>query len=167
MVTTIYSLFYVNIKAYFSLLFLAVIQTIKTLYKEENRLHQHFVDTQDKYRQFEQDKIVNVYTDIFQTFDTYRTQHHLEALEGVSKVAAIFNAIEADSEWKDFVQRHDSELVNPSAAYKDENHLDFPNCSHPFVQPLIATNLQKHHKKKWAEAFYLLSPGNRHSFMLL
>ncbi|KAL9553078.1 hypothetical protein MBANPS3_003480 [Mucor bainieri] len=142
-----------------------VIHTIRDLYKQENRLHKDFLETQDSYRRFEQEKIINVYTELFQTFERYRVQHHLENLEGVAKVAGIFNAIETDAEWLDFVQHHDNELVKPNAAFKDEQTLDFPNASHPLVQPLNIGVLQRHHGKKWHEEYYVLSPvGLLHRF---
>lgn len=122
-------------------------------------MHKDFLDTQDSYRRFEQEKIINVYTELFQTFERYRIQHHLENLEGVAKVAGIFNAIETDAEWLDFVQHHDNELVKSNAAFKDEQALDFPNASHPLVQPLAIGVLQRHHGKKWHEEYYVLSPG--------
>ncbi|KAK4518162.1 uncharacterized protein ATC70_001513 [Mucor velutinosus] len=142
-----------------------VIHTIRDLYKQENRLHKDFLETQDSYRRFEQEKIINVYTELFQTFERYRVQHHLENLEGVTKVAGIFNAIETDAEWLDFVQHHDNELVKSNAAFKDEQALDFPNASHPLVQPLAIGVLQRHHGKKWHEEYYVLSPvGLLHRF---
>ncbi|CAO0794697.1 unnamed protein product [Mucor circinelloides] len=142
-----------------------VIHTIRDLYKQENRLHKDFLETQDSYRRFEQEKIINVYTELFQTFERYRIQHRLENLEGVAKVAGIFNAIETDAEWMDFVQHHDNELVKSNAAFKDEQALDFPNASHPLVQPLAIGVLQRHHGKKWHEEYYVLSPvGLLHRF---
>lgn len=138
---------------------LVVIHTIKDLYKQENRLHKDFLETQDRYRQFEQEKIVGVYSELFQTFECYRIQHHLENLEGVVKVATILKAIETDAEWLDFVQHHDSELVRPNSAFKNEEAFDFPNASHPLVQPLAIGVLQRHHGKKWHEEYYVLSPG--------
>ncbi|GAN06392.1 conserved hypothetical protein [Mucor ambiguus] len=142
-----------------------VIHTIRGLYKQENRLHKDFLETQDSYRRFEQEKIINVYTELFQTFERYRIQHHLENLEGVAKVAGIFSAIETDAEWLDFVQHHDNELVKSNAAFKDEETLDFPNASHPLVQPLAIGVLQRHHGKKWHEEYYVLSPvGLLHRF---
>lgn len=133
--------------------------TIQELYKQENRLHKEFLETQDKYRQFEQEKIINVYTELFQTFEDYRIQHRLENLEGVIKVATIFNAIETDAEWSDFLHHHENELVKQTAAFKDELTLDFPNISHPLVQPVIMGYLQRNHGKKWTEEYYVLSPG--------
>ncbi|KAI8064832.1 uncharacterized protein B0P05DRAFT_554509 [Gilbertella persicaria] len=135
-----------------------VIRTVRNLYQHENQLHKDFLETQDKYRQFEQEKIISAYTQLFQSFETYRINHHLENLEGVNKVAAIFNAIENDAEWVDFFNHHDNELVKPKAAYKSEQEPDFPNASHPLVQPLAISTLQKHHSKKWTDAFYVLSP---------
>ncbi|KAI7887827.1 uncharacterized protein EV154DRAFT_327817 [Mucor mucedo] len=134
-----------------------VINTIQKLYKQENRLHKEFLDTQDKYRQFEQEKIINVYTDLFQTFENYRVRHGLENLEGVLKVASIFNAIETDAEWLDFLHHHENDLVKRSAAFKDEVTLDFPNVGHPLVQPAMMGNLQRSHGKKWIEEYYVLS----------
>jgi hypothetical protein len=136
-----------------------VINTIQDLYKQENRLHKDFLETQDKYRQFEQENIINVYIQLFQTFEDYRVDHRLENLEGVSKVVSLFSAIEQDAEWIDFLHHHENELVKQTAIFKDEQNLDFPNVSHPFVQPLVLGNLQRHHGKKWTEEYYLLSPG--------
>ncbi|CEP15056.1 hypothetical protein [Parasitella parasitica] len=142
-----------------------VIHAIRDLYKQENRLHKDFLVTQDEYRRFEQEKVINAYTEMFQRFEQYRVQHNLENLEGVIKVARILNAIETDSEWLDFVHHHDSDLVRPNAAFKDEKTLDFPNASHPLVQPLAIGVLQRHHGKKWHQEFYVLSPiGLLHRF---
>lgn len=142
-----------------------VINTIQDLYKQENRLHKKFLETQDKYREFEQEKIINVYTELFHTFEEYRIQHRLENLESVAKVASIFSAIETDSEWLDFLRHNDNQLVKQTAAFKDEQTFDFPNVSHPLVQPLIMGNLQRHHGKKWTEEYYILSPvGLLHRF---
>lgn len=138
---------------------LVAINTIQDLYQHENRLHKEFLNTQDSYRQFEQEKIINVYTELFRSFEDYRVQHRLENLESVAKVARLFSAIEVDAEWLDFLQHHENELVKQSAAFKNEQTLDFPNVSHPLVQPLILGNLQRHHGKKWTEEYYILSPG--------
>ncbi|CAO3611976.1 unnamed protein product [Mucor hiemalis] len=142
-----------------------VINTIQDLYKHENQLHKEFLNTQDSYRQFEQEKIINVYTELFKTFEEYRVEHRLENLESVAKVSRLFSAIETDAEWLDFLQHHENELVKQTAAFKDEQTLDFPNVSHPLVQPLILGNLQRHHGKKWTEEYYILSPvGLLHCF---
>ncbi|GAA5795403.1 hypothetical protein HPULCUR_000759 [Helicostylum pulchrum] len=142
-----------------------VTNTIQDLYKQENRLHKEYLETQDRYRQFEQEKIINVYTEMFQIFENYRIRHHLENLEGVGKVANIFNAIETDGEWLDFLHHRENDLVKQTAAFKDERTLDFPNISHPLVQPIIMSPLQRHHGKKWTEEYYVLSPvGLLHRF---
>lgn len=141
--------------------------TIQDLYKQENRLHKEFLETQDKYRQFEQEKIINVYIQLFKTLEQYRIDHHLENLEGVSKVVALFDDIEQDAEWLDFLHHHESELVKQSATYKDERALDFPNVGHPLVQPLVLGNLARKHGKKWTKEFYLLSPGKSVSLLVL
>ncbi|KAG1228126.1 hypothetical protein G6F68_006460 [Rhizopus microsporus] len=137
----------------------AVMNTIADLYKHENHLHKSFLEVQDKYRQFEQAKIINVYTSLFQRFEAYRSEHGLERSEGVSKIVNIFNAIEADSEWYEFFHHHDNELVKPSAAFKDEHVLEFPNESHPLVQPLIMGDIKrKVGSSKWHNEYYILSP---------
>ncbi|CEI91797.1 hypothetical protein RMCBS344292_06076 [Rhizopus microsporus] len=137
----------------------AVMNTIADLYKHENRLHKNFLEVQDKYRQFEQAKIINVYTSLFQRFEAYRSEHGLERSEGVSKIVNIFNAIETDSEWYEFLHHHDNELVKPSAAFKDEHALEFPNESHPLVQPLIMGDIKrKVGSSKWHNEYYILSP---------
>ncbi|KAI8982400.1 hypothetical protein BDF20DRAFT_835024 [Mycotypha africana] len=135
-----------------------VIASIRELYQHENQLHKSFLNTQDMYRQFEQEKIINVYTDLFTTFETFRVEHHLETLEGVNKMAAILKAIETDSEYWDFVQHHENQLVKTNAAFKDEHHFDFPNATHPLVQPLMEGTLQRHYGKKWHDEYYILSP---------
>ncbi|KAG1053893.1 hypothetical protein G6F43_004056 [Rhizopus delemar] len=136
-----------------------VMNTIVNLYKHENRLHKDFLAAQDNYRQFEQEKIINVYTKLFQTFENYRTTHGLERSEGVSKVVNIFNEIESDSEWLEFLHHHQNELVKSTAAFKDEHVHDFPNASHPLVQPLIIGDLKrKIGSSKWHNEYYVLSP---------
>lgn len=147
--------------AIFLILSLVVVNTIQKLYKQENHLHKEFLDTQDKYRRFEQEKIIDVYTELFQTFEDYRIQHRLENLEGVLKVASIFSAIETDAEWLYFLHHHENELVKQTAAFKDEISFDFPNVSHPLVQPVMVGTLQRSHGKKWIEEYYVLSPGKR------
>ncbi|KAI9486445.1 MAG: hypothetical protein EXX96DRAFT_549067 [Benjaminiella poitrasii] len=142
-----------------------VIHTIRDMYKQENRLHQEFLKMQDEYRRFEQEKIINVYTQLFKHFDEYRIQNRLESLEGVTKAANIFSAIETDSEWTDFVHQHDNELVKPTAAFKDMNNLDFPNATHPIVQPLMLGYLNRHNGNNWRREYYILSPvGLLHRF---
>ncbi|KAG0948071.1 hypothetical protein G6F57_005662 [Rhizopus arrhizus] len=136
-----------------------VMNTIVNLYKHENRLHKDFLAAQDNYRQFEQEKIINVYTKLFQTFENYRTTHGLERSEGVSKIVNIFNEIESDSEWLEFLHHHQNELVKSTAAFKDEHVHDFPNASHPLVQPLITDDLKrKIGSSKWHNEYYVLSP---------
>lgn len=131
------------------------------LYRHENKLHKDFLTAQDEYRQFEQEKVIDVYTQLFQTFETYRTEHGLERSEGVSKIVSIFNAIEKDSEWQEFLHHHQNELVKSTAAFKDENALDFPNASHPLVQPLLMGDMKrKVGSSKWHNEYYVLSPGN-------
>jgi hypothetical protein len=122
-------------------------------------LHKEFLETQNNYCLFEQEKIINVYKQLFQTFEAYRVQHGLEILDGVTKVATIFNTIENNSEWQHFVHHHDNDLVKQTATFKNEQTLDYPNASHPLVQPLMMGNLQGYHGKKWIESFYILSPG--------
>ncbi|KAI8880383.1 hypothetical protein K501DRAFT_255104 [Backusella circina FSU 941] len=142
-----------------------VVNKIRDLYKQENELHKSFLEAQDKYKQFEQSKIIDVYTALFQRFEEYRTQHNLERLESVDKVVRIFNEIEADSEWSDFLQRHENELVKLNSSFKDEINLDFPNQDHILVQPVINGILQRRSSKKWIEDYYILSPvGLLHRF---
>jgi hypothetical protein len=138
---------------------LAVIRTIRDLHKQENRLHKAFLEIQENYRQFEQSNIINVYKQLFQTFEQYRTQHRLENLDSVTRVATVFNAIENDSEWLDFVHHHDNALVKHTAVFKDEQASNYPNATHALVQPLMMGNLQRRHGKKWIRSFYILSPG--------
>ncbi|KAI8378617.1 hypothetical protein BD560DRAFT_445126 [Blakeslea trispora] len=140
------------------LLKFVVTHTIKDLYRQENQLHKNCLQVQDQYRQFEQEKIIDAYSYLFRTFETYRNEHRLENLEGVAKVAAIFKSIETDAEWLSFFQHHQNELVRLTAEFKDEENIDFPYASHPLVQPLAHGVLQKYQSKKWVSAYYILSP---------
>ncbi|CAO3703965.1 unnamed protein product [Rhizopus stolonifer] len=136
-----------------------VANAIVELHGHENKLHKDFLAAQDEYRQFEQEKVVDVYTQLFQTFEAYRTEHGLERSEGVSKIVSIFNAIEKDSEWQEFLHHHQNELVKSTAAFKDEDALDFPNASHPLVQPLLMGDMKrKAGSSKWHNEYYVLSP---------
>lgn len=63
--------------------------------------------------------------------------------------------IENDSEWQHFAHQHDNDLVKQTAAFKDEQALEYPNASHPLIQPLMIGNLQRLQGKEWIESFYI------------
>ncbi|KAI9282185.1 hypothetical protein BY458DRAFT_531166 [Sporodiniella umbellata] len=137
-----------------------VANTIEDLYKHENQLHKNFLIAQDDYRKFEQEKVIDAYTQLFQSFEAYRLEHGLERSEGVSKIVQIFTAIETDSEWQEFLHHHQNELVKTSASFKEEHARDFPNMSHPLVQPLLIGDMKrKVGSSKWHNQYYVLSPA--------
>ncbi len=77
-----------------------------------------------------------------------------------SDIVATTQNIPLDFEWKGFVHRNTTLLVDPSSAQRDISRISFPNQDHASTKPLIAGTLErKHALKGYSTGYYAVTPS--------
>ncbi|KAL0097547.1 hypothetical protein J3Q64DRAFT_1670813 [Phycomyces blakesleeanus] len=135
-------------------------QSIKTLYDQENTLHDQMLNLQQEVCVFEQNVVESLRL-VFQEFKKFRLESKIDSPSLVNDIEAKFNAIRPQTEWKDFVQRNQFNLVREDATYKSDRLISYPNQNHHLVQPIKEGPLERKSalRKSWVEGFYILSPA--------
>ena len=109
---------------------------------EENNNRSDLISTQDSFQQFE----AHVLQTFQQALGSFLQQvgGQSERMKSMySDIVATAQNIPPDFEFKRFVQRNNTVLIDPSAPPRDASQLSFPNQNHQSTQPLIAGSLER------------------------
>lgn len=142
------------------LLNLCVIHAIRGLCDYENELHDNILNLQKETGVFEYKIIENVRY-ILQKYQEYRLKHRMEHKDFIGHVNDLFNRVKPNTEWDEFVRRHQYHLVMENAAYKTENSVEYPHQDSKYVRAVKIgpLRLRSGISRSWAEGVYILTPG--------
>lgn len=77
-------------------------------------------------------------------------------------MVATTQHIPLDFEFKRFVQRNNSTLIDPSVPQRSADHISFPNQDHPSTQPVIEGSLDRKSRnaiKGYTSYYYVVTPS--------
>ena len=130
---------------------------------EENGIRQDLIATQNSFQQFE--------AHVLQTFQQALSSF-LQQVGGQSErtksmysdIVATAQRIPPDFEFKRFVQRNNTILIDPSTPQRTVSNISFPNQNHESTQPLIAGTLERKSRglgalKGYSPSFYVITPS--------
>ena len=130
---------------------------------EENNNRSDLISTQDSFQQFE----AHVLLTFQQALASFLQQvgGQSERMKSMySDIVATAQKIPPDFEFKRFVQRNNTVLVDPSAPPRDASQLSFPNQDHQSTKPLIAGSLERKSRalgglKGFSTGYYVVTPS--------
>ncbi|KAI7862827.1 hypothetical protein BDF14DRAFT_1735305, partial [Spinellus fusiger] len=138
----------------------AVNHAIVNLHEQENILHNSILDLQKEMSLFDQ-KIVQSLQLVFCQFQEFQLENNIESPDLITEIVDKLNAIQPQTEWNEFVHRHQLHLVKENAAFKSEWEIQYPNKDHLLSRVIKAGALERKSSilKQWGEEFYVLSPA--------
>ncbi|CEJ02889.1 hypothetical protein RMCBS344292_16882 [Rhizopus microsporus] len=139
---------------------LCVIHAIRGLCDYENELHDNILNLQKETGVFEYKIIENVRY-ILQKYQEYRLKHKMEHKDFIGHVNDLFNRVKPNTEWDEFVRRHQYHLVMENAAYKTESSVEYPQQDSKYVRAVKIgpLRLRSGISRSWAEGVYILTPA--------
>ncbi|KAG1301647.1 hypothetical protein G6F64_011615 [Rhizopus arrhizus] len=142
------------------LLNLCVIHAVRELCDYENQLHDNILSLQKETGVFEVKIIENVRY-ILQKYEEYRVKHKMEHQDFIGHVNEIFRRVKPNTEWDEFVRRHQYHLVMENAAYKTESSVEYPNQDSKYVRAIKIgpLELKSGVMRSWTEGVYILTPA--------
>lgn len=128
---------------------------------EENNNRHDLLAVQDSFSQFE--------AHVIQTFQQVMTAF-LQNVGGqadrqkalYSDMVATTQRIPLDFEWKGFVNRNGTLLIDPATPKRDISRISFPNQDHESTRPLIAGTLERKSRaalKGYSTGYYVVTPS--------
>ena len=129
---------------------------------EENNSRHDLIAVQDSFQQFE----AHVITTIQQAMSAFNQLVGGQAERQramYSDMVATAQKIPLDFEWKGFVHRQSSLLIDPSSPPRSVDNISFPNQNHRATQPLIAGTLERKSRagplKGYSTNYYVVTPA--------
>ncbi|KAL1924959.1 uncharacterized protein VTP21DRAFT_4613 [Calcarisporiella thermophila] len=126
---------------------------------EENSVHKALLQTQEKISSF--DTYINErLRDVVQAWHEQVTEN-AEGMKALSsRSAAVANALHPEKEWKDFLARHQSHLLDPSVPFKNAEDVAYSQRDHRLVEPVTSGRLQrKGMMGRWSDRYFVLTPS--------
>lgn len=126
---------------------------------EENNNRHDLLAVQDSFQQFEAHLIQTIQQAMSAFLQTVGGQADRQKAM-YSDIVATTQHIPLDFEWKGFVHRNGTLLIDPAAPKRDLSRISFPNQNHESTQPLIAGTLErKHALKGYCTGYYVVTPS--------
>ncbi|KAI9681851.1 MAG: hypothetical protein M1829_000596 [Trizodia sp. TS-e1964] len=127
---------------------------------DENVNHQDLLAVQSAFQAFEA-HIVETLQSALASFTQHvagQAQHTKAMYEDILGTA---QRIPGDFEWRGFVKRNPSALLDPHAHPRNINTITFPNQNHKSTQPLIEGTLERKGKvmKSYSSGYYVVTPS--------
>lgn len=142
------------------LLNLCVIHSVRELCDHENHLHDSILSLQKETGVFEVKIIENVRY-ILKKYEEFRLKHKMEHQDFIGQVNSTFDRVKPNTEWDEFVRRHQYHLVLENASYKTESSVEYPNQDSQYVRAVKIGPLKTKSglMRSWTEGVYILTPG--------
>lgn len=121
------------------------------VYRQENRIHETVLRLQHETHISESHLV-----------DELRRLCH----DTTTTTSSTVNETDND-DWAHFLTHHQQHLIPESAPFRHPDHLQYPNHTHPLLQPIFAARMEKRHRfmNCWHEYIYVLTPaGYLHEF---
>jgi hypothetical protein len=118
------------------------------VYRQENRIHETVLRLQH---------------------EAHLSESHLvDELRRLCDDTTTSTASETETDdWTYFLTHHQQQLIPETASFRHPDHLQYPNHTHPLLQPIFAARMEKRHTlfNYWNEYIYVLTPaGYLHEF---
>lgn len=126
---------------------------------EENNNRHDLLAVQDSFQQFEAHLIQTIQQAMSAFLQNVGGQAERQKAMYSDMVVTTQN-IPLDFEWKGFVHRNNTVLIDPGAPKRDTSRISFPNQDHLSTKPLIAGTLErKHALKGYSTSYYVVTPS--------
>lgn len=126
---------------------------------EENNNRHDLLAVQDSFQQFEAHLIQTIQQAMAAFLQIVGGQAERQKAM-YSDMVAVTQNIPLDFEWKGFVHRNNTILIDPAAPKRDVSRISFPNQDHVSTRPLIAGTLErKHALKGYSTGYYVVTPS--------
>jgi hypothetical protein len=129
---------------------------------EENNQHNDLVAVQNNFETFER-HIVQVLQQAMETFTTLTGGQALQVQALHADMLGAVQRIPPNFEWKGFLKRSGTALVDPNEAPRTVEAINFPNMAHPSTKPLIEGSLDRKSRNKlswgYTTGYYVVSPS--------
>ncbi|KAL9099842.1 MAG: hypothetical protein Q9163_004718 [Psora crenata] len=128
---------------------------------EENNNRHDLLAVQDSFASFEA-HIIATFQHALSAFLQYVGGQAERQRAMYSDIISTAQRIPPDFEWKGFINRNSSTLIDPSVPQRDVTHISFPNQDHPSTQPLIAGLLERKSRtalKGYSTRYYVITPS--------
>ena len=130
---------------------------------EENNSRNDLIAVQDSFHQFEAHVIQTIQAAMSAFLQYVGGQAELQ--KGMySDIVSTAQRIPQDFEWRGFVNRNSSVLVDPNSSQRSLSNISFPNQNHHSTQPLIAGTLERKSRalgalKGFTTGYYVVTPS--------
>lgn len=128
---------------------------------EENNNRHDLLAVQDSFQQFEAHVIQTIQQAMSAFLQNVGGQAERQKALYTDMVATTQH-IPLDFEWKGFVHRNGSLLIDPSTPKRDISRISFPNQDHASTRPLIAGTLERKSRaalKGYSTGYYVVTPS--------
>ncbi|GAA5811597.1 hypothetical protein MFLAVUS_005037 [Mucor flavus] len=137
-----------------------VVKQMVKVYRQENKIHETVLRLQRE-TLISEEQLVEEFRRLCQHIYSMRETSTMGSDRGLESIMDTFNNIKMDSDWLNFCQQNTDHLVSETAAFRNPDHLQYPNHSHALLQPIFAARMERksivlHH---WHEYIYVLTPA--------
>ncbi|KAI8976135.1 hypothetical protein BDB01DRAFT_368331 [Pilobolus umbonatus] len=130
------------------------------VYRHENKIHETVLRLQRE-TLVSEEQLVEEFRRLCQKIYKIREESALGVDQGLENIMRTFDNIKMDSDWHNFAQQHNEQLVSENAAFRHPDQLQYPNHSHALLQPIFAAHMERRSNllHEWKENIYVLTPA--------
>ncbi|CDH49689.1 predicted protein [Lichtheimia corymbifera JMRC:FSU:9682] len=130
------------------------------VYHQTNKMHETILRLQKEVMITEQ-QFIQDFRQLCQDIYHVREQTALGIDPGYEKMIQAVESVATDDDWNDFCQHHKEDLISENARFLHPDQLEYPNHTHPLVQPLFAARMERNSNflHRWHEYIYVLTPA--------
>ncbi|KAI7875423.1 hypothetical protein K492DRAFT_199184 [Lichtheimia hyalospora FSU 10163] len=141
-------------------LHVAVVQHMLKVYHQTNKMHETILRLQKEVMITEQ-QFIQDFRQLCQDIYNVREQTALGIDPGYEKMIQAVESVATDDDWNDFCQHHKHDLISENARFLHPDQLEYPNHTHPLVQPIFAARMERNSNflHRWHEYIYVLTPA--------
>jgi chemotaxis protein histidine kinase CheA len=137
-----------------------VVKQMIKVYHQENKVHETVLRLQREIL-ISEEQLVEEFRRLCQHVYSMRENSTLGIDKGLESIMQTFNSVTMDSDWSNFCQQNSEHLVPENAAFRHPDHLQYPNHSHPLLQPIFSARMERRSPllNRWQEYIYVLTPA--------
>ncbi|KAI8890950.1 hypothetical protein K501DRAFT_148399, partial [Backusella circina FSU 941] len=137
-----------------------VVKQMIKVYHQENKVHETVLRLQREIL-ISEEQLVEEFRRLCQHVYSMRESSTLGIDKGLESIMQTFNSVTMDSDWRNFCQQNSEHLVPENAAFRHPDHLQYPNHSHPLLQPIFSARMERRSPllNRWQEYIYVLTPA--------
>ncbi|KAG0178567.1 hypothetical protein DFQ28_006588 [Apophysomyces sp. BC1034] len=138
----------------------AVVKQIIKVYRQENKVHETVLRLQRE-AMVSEGQLMEDLQELFRQIYTMRERSALGLDKGLQRMMHVFDQVKPGADWNNFAERSKDHLISDNAAFRHPDQLQYPNHSHPLLQPLFAARMERKSSilHNWNEYIYVLTPG--------